>query len=397
MTGQSCAVLVVGGGVAGALAAIAAARSGAATLLLERETVLGGIGQAGMFRQICGLYRNGGATPGELLNGGLVPELVARLGTTPQRVGKVWLQPLGGYDPDRLLTDLCAAQPHLQVRRGHAATAVAAVDGRIVQVTAEGPDGTSVVTPEAVIDATGDGAVAVLAGADFELTPPEERQLAGFTLHLQGVAAAAADLSLQVPFVCARGVVAGELPPLLRFTTFTPGETAADGYCKLSVTGADSPDRDRQARRDAQLLLDYLAAHLPAFRLAGIAALSPRVLDREGRRLVGEYQLTADDILAARKFPDGVVRGAWPMEAWERERGTVYRYGPDGDCYEIPWRCLKVRGFANLLCAGRCISVTREALASTRVMGTCLALGEQAGHAAAYYAAHGSYPPEGRS
>jgi len=71
------------------------------------------------------------------------------------------------------------------------------------------------------------------------------------------------------------------------------------------------------------------------------------------------------------------------MEIWDRSRGTVYRYVPRGEYYEIPLSCLRVPAVVNLLTAGRCISATPAALASTRVMGTCMALGEQAGLAAA--------------
>ena len=117
-----------------------------------------------------------------------------------------------------------------------------------------------------------------------------------------------------------------------------------------------------------------------------------RVLDREGRRIRGEYTLTKEDVLSAAKFPDGVVRNAWPIELWDRSKGTVYKYVPAGDYYEIPFRCLMVRDVPNLLTAGRCISVTREALGSTRVMGTCMALGEAAGKAAAYWVKNGKYP-----
>jgi hypothetical protein len=97
-------------------------------------------------------------------------------------------------------------------------------------------------------------------------------------------------------------------------------------------------------------------------------------------------------VLLARKFSDGIVKNAWPIELWYRLKGTVYKYVPRGDYYEIPLRCLMVRNIANLLTAGRCISVTHEALGSTRVMGACMALGDQAGKAAAYRVKNGKYP-----
>jgi hypothetical protein len=102
--------------------------------------------------------------------------------------------------------------------------------------------------------------------------------------------------------------------------------------------------------------------------------------------------LTEEDVLTARKFPDAIVRNAWPVELWDRSKGTLYRYVPRGDYYEIPFRCITVKGISNLLTAGRCISVSHAALGSTRVMGTCMALGDQAGRAAAYYVRNGEYP-----
>jgi hypothetical protein len=131
---------------------------------------------------------------------------------------------------------------------------------------------------------------------------------------------------------------------------------------------------------------------LPAFQGASILEASQGVLDREGRRIRGGYVLTEEDVLSARKFPDGVVKNAWPIELWDRKKGTVYKYVPADDYYEIPFRCLTVKGFSNLLTAGRCISVTHEALGSTRVMGTCMALGDAAGRAAAMLAKNGTYP-----
>ena len=136
----------------------------------------------------------------------------------------------------------------------------------------------------------------------------------------------------------------------------------------------------------------YLASVIPAFKDSSIAGTSLKVLEREGRRVMGEYTLTKDDVLSARKFPDGVVKNSWPIELWDRSKGTVFKYVPRGDYYEVPFRCLMVKGILNLLTAGRCISVTNEALGSTRVMGVCMELGDQAGTAAAYWIKNEKYP-----
>jgi hypothetical protein len=83
-------------------------------------------------------------------------------------------------------------------------------------------------------------------------------------------------------------------------------------------------------------------------------------------------------VLEGRRFPDGAVKNAWPVEMWDPVKGPLLRYLVPGNYYEIPRGCLRTRKIRNLLCAGRCISVSREALGSTRVMGPCMALGQAA-------------------
>ena len=178
----------------------------------------------------------------------------------------------------------------------------------------------------------------------------------------------------------------------MKFTTFIYGDIPGEGFIKMSLEGEDTPDRDESALKNAHAALAYLGQLLPAFRGARITGRSLKALDREGRRIIGDYMLTEEDILTARKFSDAVVKNAWPIELWDRTKGTIYRYVPRGDYYEIPFRCLTVKGITNLLTAGRCISVSRTALGSTRVMGTCMALGEQAGLASAYFVRNGKYP-----
>jgi hypothetical protein len=135
-------------------------------------------------------------------------------------------------------------------------------------------------------------------------------------------------------------------------------------------------------RHDAQLVFDHLKRVVPAFRRASVSAMSPEAVEREGALMKGAYVLTAEDVLSGRRFDDGVVRNAWPIELWDQQTGPTYTYLRPGDHYEIPRRCLEAPGLTNLYCAGRCISVTREALASTRVTGPCLSLGESAARAA---------------
>jgi hypothetical protein len=393
----SCELLIVGGGVAGSCAAIAAARGGLKTILVEREGYIGGTGCAGMLQHICGLYLNGDTIPTEPLNAGITDEIVGLLKKkapekSVQKIGQVYVLPYSVNALQDVLSSLLKTETDVTVMHNTIATVAETGGGKIRRVTVEAPGVTQGIAATMVVDCTGNGDIAAMAGAEFELAPVSERQLAGFSIRVSGLEDDDGMLSIKVPYYCAQGVVKGLLLPSTKFTTFSYGDNPDECFIKMSLDGENTPDRDERALQNAHALLAYLRLVVPAFRDARITGTSLKVLEREGRRIIGEYMLTEDDILSSRKFPDAIVRNAWPIELWDRAKGTLYKYVPRGEFYEIPFRCITVKGISNLLTAGRCISVSREALGSTRVMGTCMALGEQAGRAAAYYVRNGEYP-----
>lgn len=393
----ACDVLIAGGGVAGCCAAIAAARSGARTILVERHAYLGGSGYAGMFQHICGLYLNGDAYPDETLNDGLSDEIAGLLRQkvpekSVQKIGQVYVLPYAPDDLRHVLDALCAAETDLTVLRNTLVSGVDVESWNIRGVTVEGAGGAQTISAATYVDCTGNGDVAAMAGAEYELSPASERQLAGFSIRISGLDSDDGLLPIKVPYCCSQAVEQGVLPPPMKFTTFSYGDAPDQGLIKMSLGGEDTPERDAHALEDAQALFAYLRQALPHFRGAQISCSSLKALEREGRRVIGGYTLTEQDVLSARKFPDAIVRNAWPIELWDRTKGTIYRYLPRGEYYEIPFRCISVKGITNLLTAGRCISVSHAALGSTRVMGTCMALGEQAGRAAAQYVRNGEYP-----
>jgi hypothetical protein len=115
---------------------------------------------------------------------------------------------------------------------------------------------------------------------------------------------------------------------------------------------------------------------------------------RETRRILGDYQITAKDILSCRPFDDAIALGSWPIDIHPADgRVGVHPHKEDPpQPYQIPLGCLLVRDFDNLLMAGRCISATHEAHGSTRVSGTAMALGQAAGTAAALACERGCSP-----
>ena len=122
----------------------------------------------------------------------------------------------------------------------------------------------------------------------------------------------------------------------------------------------------------------YLKEKIYRLRSSTIKTFSPEICYREENRLKGKYTITESDILSGRKFIDGCVKAAWPIEYWSPNKGLCCQYLTSGEYYEIPIRSMQAKNITNLLAAGRCISTTPKALASTRVTGTCISLGEQA-------------------
>ncbi len=386
-------VLVVGGGVSGTAAALASARSGIPTALVEKEAFLGGAAYSGLLRHICGLYLNGGVFPTETLNPGIVREIVGHLHAVPphrtvEKIGLVYVLPYAREDLRNIFNSLCSREPLLTIYDSSEAIAVEMSEGQISMVTVRRSEIIHEIVPEVVIDCSGSGSVSAMAGASFEVAAPEQMQLAGYTIRIKGIKGNDETLAIKVPYYLNEAVRKNILPPYARFSAYSPGDSPDEGYCKISIDSSEGED----AGRVPALVHRCLADVLPAFSESYIAETSGRAMEREGRRVCGEYTLTEKDVLDAVKFDDGIVRNSWPVELWDKDRGTVYRYVRAGDYYEIPFRCIKVRNLTNLLCAGRCISVSHEALGSTRVMGTCMALGEQAGFAAAFMVINGRCP-----
>jgi hypothetical protein len=377
---EPCQVLVVGAGAAGTLAAIAAAREGAQTILLERDDVPGGLGRTQLHRHVCGLFASGTSEPGPILHGPLVQELCERLGRRPQtttavRMGKTWVWPLDEGQWSETLVVWLRETKGLRCLTRQRVTRFQPASDDAGEVTATDGAVSTTYSARSLVDATGGARLAALAG--WESEKPAERQLAGCTLRLAGVDLSDELLPYRVPACLRRASEAARLPATLRFATFI----AAEGFSLLRLNLPHDTPPARLAEL-AEAALAELRRGCPAFQgatLAGTSSLEPR----DGRRVVGRYRLSGEDVAAGRRFDDAVARGAWPCERWWRDRGPSYRYPPAGDCYEIPLRCLLSRRSERVLFAGRSLSADDDAAASVRVMGVCAATGEAAGREAA--------------
>jgi len=172
--------------------------------------------------------------------------------------------------------------------------------------------------------------------------------------------------------------------------TGRPGEVLV-AMSRVSVEGrpVDATDVDELTagemlgREQADRLARFLVRHMPGFAGAFLADTAPRLGIRESRRLRGRYQLTEDDVLEGRRFADGICRGAWPIELHGEGGETTWKFLATGTYYDVPYGSLLPRAVDNLAVVGRCLSATREAFASARVIGPCMSEGQAVGVAAA--------------
>jgi hypothetical protein len=171
-----------------------------------------------------------------------------------------------------------------------------------------------------------------------------------------------------------------------------PDEVTVNMTRVVNIDPLDPEDLTRaeiESRMQMMQLLEFFRQRVPGFADARIAGSGTQVGIRESRRIVGRYTLTRDDVLQARRFEDAVARSAYPIDVHNPSgSGTTTHRLAAGQSYEIPFRCLLPGNREQLLVAGRCISTTHEALASTRLTPTVMTLGQAAGTAAALACQH---------
>lgn len=146
----------------------------------------------------------------------------------------------------------------------------------------------------------------------------------------------------------------------------------------------DLTKAEREGRRQVFMIAEFLQKKIPGFENASVSAVATQIGIRETRRIDGEYALKLDDVIAGRRFRDGIARSGYPIDIHDPTgKGVKAKWiGGDG-AYDIPYRSLVPKKVDNLLVAGRCISTTHEALATTRLTPSCMATGQAAGTAAA--------------
>ncbi|WMT40860.1 FAD-dependent oxidoreductase [Paenibacillus sp. D2_2] len=146
-----------------------------------------------------------------------------------------------------------------------------------------------------------------------------------------------------------------------------------------------------EGHEQVQLLERFFRSDIQGFSGAYVSQTGAQIGVRETRRIVGEYVLNGVDVLSGRTFDDVIARSGYPIDIHNPQgSGVTANFIKDGGAYDIPYRSLVPVGVENILLAGRCISTTHEAQATTRLTSSCMALGQAAGIAAALASARNS-------
>jgi len=371
-------------------AALAAARAGADVCLLEARSQLGGTVGHVLIHTLGGFYDSAG----EFLNRGLPFELAQELlradaRVARRRIGRTWVLNVDPQVYCSVVERWIKSEPRIAV---HSSVRVCAVDreaDRVTWIQAAGPAGYLRFPARAVVDATGTGEVVRLI--DGSLIQEDGRRGAGGLIFvLRGIVSntVAFPKGLGIIRALQRAVADGTLPAHCSKAWLDSGMCADEVYVKLLVPlPADWRDPNlqeavlRQALIEQEAVVSFLE-RLPGF-VGGRLWRTGEIGIRDGGRVRGEYCLREADVRQARKFEDAVCRCSWPIEYWDPDQGVSLAYLPDNDYYEIPLRALKLQGLRNVWVAGKCLSADRFAQASARVVGSCWAMGEAAGRAAA--------------
>ena len=413
-------VLVVGGGPAGLGAAFGAAGTGARVVLVERYGFLGGNATAALVMPLMSFHTRSSAAPakparnlmpsdhgpGDAVIGGalkvFLDRLVASGGAISPSEDTGFVVP---FDPEifKLVALDLLDQAGVELLF-HAFASDVIGSGRVEGVVFQTKSGPIAIRAGAVVDCTGDGDVAAYAGAPFEIGREPDGAVQPMTLMFRMVEF---DRRAFDRYVAEhpgewRGVHGlwdlirmaeerGELDlpreDILFFGTPHEDEVSVNSTRVTHVLGTDVWDlsyAEAASRRQMRQLAAFLRRYVPGFERAYVAQSGVNIGVRETRRITGEYMLTADDVLGARKFPDAVARGTYPIDIHSPTgSGTVLKHIPLGEAYDIPLRTLIPQRTDGLLVAGRCISGTHEAHSSYRVMPISMATGQAAGVAAA--------------
>ncbi|MFB2866376.1 FAD-dependent oxidoreductase [Aeromonas sp. MdU4] len=394
-------VVVVGGGTAGASAALSSARNGSKTFLVERLPFVGGTSTA-VLDTFYGYY-----TPGKhskKIVGGIPDEVVAGLkkwnswlerpnthgaGTAvtynPEYLKVVWEELLTEAGVDILLN-------------AQVVDVIATDDKHITGLVLAMKNGLEFVEADYFVDASGDADICHFVGFGYELAgvdEPAQTLTTTFKMVNVNIDKRYSIKKEEMFRLMEQAAESGQykLPRRDGSDHITP----VGNMTATIMTRLDSFDKDEagniinatdagllstaeiEGRKQSMEYIKFLIDKVPGYEHASLSSFGYQIGIRETRRIYGLYRLTKEDVLSAKKFDDQIGVCGAPIEDHHGGQGTHWVYLPDGEVCGIPYRTLVPVDSTNLLVAGRCFSATHDAHASVRSMGQTMAMGQAAG------------------
>ena len=431
-------VAVIGAGSAGVAAALAAAKNGAKTILIESSSVIGGDLLSGLPIDGCR------TTAGEWIVGGVAKELFDACEEMDGYIGSIydrrniWVVMINpkimGFSVLKLLAQYGVdILPYSQVE------AVNCTEGALLSVSARNRTETFDIKAKMYIDCTGDGDVACMCGVPYEMGDENgelqpmtmvfqirgihPKEVLGFVLEhpencglgenpnspktAKELAQELYDLGFPKVFfsgkgpLLQKGISSGELhscsmlafnPNSTDLSTVTVNTTrlVRKDCISADVLGSTMLELTEQVENAFR----FIKNNIPGCQDCVLDGIAPRLGIRESRRIMGEYYLTGEEVSEGIKRDDGICKGGHEVDIHGKDEKHVRRTIKNAGSYDIPFGCLIPKGMKNLLMAGRCLSADRVAHSSARVMGTCMAMGQAAGTAAALCAQTNRNPTE---
>lgn len=378
----SADLCVVGAGIAGLSAAVAARELGRSVVLVDALPVLGGQCVNSLIGLFCGVYGN--APDYQRFTRGIFDPMFADLAKTGDIHFNRGHTITVAYDEVVLARwfENLVQTLGIQVVLGGSVVGADAADGVVGRVTLATRHGPVQVRADAFIDASGDASLTWEAA--FDCRVPERRVWGSQQVRLENLREEyKPDPQELVERVHAKAEEYG----LVRrdgLAFFFPGRNTA----VMNMTHVEAPlhavpatQAQLEGRAQADRVVEFLRAEFPA----AFGQAKVRTYGFPGRRqtrwIAGVHQLTTEEVRSGVRFPDAVARTAWPIELHDRVEGYVWEtYEPDHVHY-VPLRSLLPQGAHNLVAAGRCVDGDAAALSSVRVMGPCAATGFGAAHA----------------
>lgn len=413
-------VVIIGGGPAGAVASIAAARSGCSVLLVEQNGYLGGmLTMAGTGPQ---MTFHAGDTQ---VVKGIPDEIVCRLKEKSFSLGHMedfvgYASSVTPFDVEglKLVLETMAREAGVHLLYHTVYTGCTTENDKIVSVRLYSKNGFFDVFATTFIDCSADADLATHAGVPSVYGRESDHLAQPMTMNIrvtdvdrdkmiQYVQDNRQDMLDTIPFdrlkdlpragiqgaysLIRHAKEAGEFhidrDMVLCFETNTPGELILNMsriIKRSAIDPFDLTEAEIEGRRQAHEIVDFLRKYIPGFERCRILTTGPHIGIRESRKIDGIYKLKADDLLGNTMFPDAIAMGGYPIDIHSPDGETMkHRKLMPGSWYSIPYRCLITNQVSNLIVAGRCISATHEACAAIRVTPIVMAIGQAAGTAAA--------------